>query len=511
MNRKLRVIIIEDSEFDAVVMANVLEQGGYAIDYDRLETADALNKALVENEWDLILSDYNLPDFSALDALKILKESGLDLPFIIISGGIGEDVAVAAMKSGAHDYLMKGQLARLVVAVERELGDAATRKAKRETEQNLRENELRYRLLWENSTDGVVLMDEESVILFANPAVSQMFGYAADMLLGHSLISLIETSHGASSAEGQQALWRDLLISKHQLQELSGKRNDGSCFPVEITCSEMEMHGHRMRAAFLRDITERKHAEQELKVHQERLEAVREIQQWMFPKVAPDIDGYDIAGVSFPADAAGGDHFDYLPMEGGRFGFVVADVAGHGLGPALLMSEARAYLRILALNRSTTGEILTRANAVLADDLSFERYITVVMVSLEPQIKRVTFSNAGHPAALLISSSGKVKDYLKRNGLPLGIRAQSTYATSEPLRLEAGDLLFLYTDGFDEAMKEDGTFLGTERMVEVLHANRHLPACEILSELFRSVELFTGVQSQADDLTGILIKVDDST
>ena len=155
MNKKLRVIIIEDSEFDAIIMAEVLEQGGYELDYERVETPDELKEALTNREWDLILSDYNLPDFNAPAALEIVKSTGLDLPFIIISGGIGEDVAVAAMKSGAHDYLMKGQLARLVVAVERELGDAATRKARHKAEADLRENELRYRLLWENSNDGV--------------------------------------------------------------------------------------------------------------------------------------------------------------------------------------------------------------------------------------------------------------------------------------------------------------------------------------------------------------------
>ena len=140
-----------------------------------------------------------------------------------------------------------------------------------------------------------------------------------------------------------------------------------------------------MYAAFLRDISERKQAQRAIQLHEERLEAVKEIQQWMFPKVPPSIEGYDIAGVSYPADAAGGDHYDYLTMEPGVHGFVVADVAGHGMGPALLMSEARAYLRMLSRQQRHTGEILTKANEVLGDDLSFERYITMIMVRLEAQ------------------------------------------------------------------------------------------------------------------------------
>jgi sigma-B regulation protein RsbU (phosphoserine phosphatase) len=503
MNKKLRVIIIEDSEFDAIIMAEVLEQGGYQLDYERVETPDELKEVLTNREWDLILSDYNLPDFNAPAALEIVKSTGLDLPFIIISGGIGEDVAVAAMKLGAHDYLMKGQLARLVVAVERELGDAATRKARKKAEGDLRENELRYRLLWENSNDGVVLMDEEGNILFANPAIAQMFGHSSEALLGEKLSMLI-FDDGESRADGNGF---SSNLSYRHLQEVVGNRQDGSRFPVEISCSSLEIHGRLMIAAFLRDITERKQAQHELELHEERLQTAREIQQWMFPKVPPTIDGFDIAGVSFPAEAAGGDYFDYLPMTGGRLGLVVADVTGHGIGPALLMSEARAYLRILALNRRETGEILTRANAVLSDDLNFERYITMVLVCLEPATRRLTFSNAGHPAALVIDEAGQVKAHLKRNGVPLGIRTKTTYATSDSLALDSGDLVFLYTDGFDEAMAEDESFFGTEKIVEIIHQFRALPSRDILQELYQSVDEFTGAQPQADDLTGILVKV----
>ena len=504
MNQPLSVLIIEDSSFDAMVMVNVLEQGGYSVEHEQVETSKELTHALEHGSWDVILSDYNLPEFSAPEALEMIKQSGLDIPFIIISGGIGEDVAVAAMKSGAHDYLMKGQLARLVVAVERELGDADHRKARRKAETDLRENELRYRLLWEHSNDGVVLMDAAGWILFSNPAMVPMFGLSDTTLLGKHMGHL----GGSDGKDSEQAPFvQELLQSNGQLMEFIGVREDGGRFPVEVSCSGLEMHGRKMYAAFLRDISERKQAQRAIQLHEERLEAVKEIQQWMFPKVPPSIEGYDIAGVSYPADAAGGDHYDYLTMEQGVHGFVVADVAGHGMGPALLMSEARAYLRMLSRQQRHTGEILTKANEVLGDDLSFERYITMIMVRLEAQERQFTYSNAGHPAGLLLSAQGEIKAQLKRQGVPLGIRKQSVYPSSEVMPLDQGDILFLYTDGFDEAMSMDEHFFGVDAIVEVIRSNRQMEASRILQALRASVDTFTGKQPQADDLTGILIKV----
>src|SRR5574341_737428 len=117
MKTGLRVLIVEDSEFDAQMMVSLLRRGGYDVSFERVETPSAMQAALTKGKWDIILADYNLPEFSAPAALTLVQESGLDLPFIIVSGGIGEDIAVSAMKSGAHDYLMKGNLHRLVPAV----------------------------------------------------------------------------------------------------------------------------------------------------------------------------------------------------------------------------------------------------------------------------------------------------------------------------------------------------------------------------------------------------------
>ena len=132
VTKPLRVLIVEDSEDDAEIIVYQLERGGYAPIYQRVDNADAMSLALEQQQWDIVLADHSLPRFSGTAALALLQEKGLDLPFIIISGSIGDEIAVAAMKAGAHDYLMKGNLSRLVPAIERELQEATSRRERQQ-------------------------------------------------------------------------------------------------------------------------------------------------------------------------------------------------------------------------------------------------------------------------------------------------------------------------------------------------------------------------------------------
>jgi signal transduction histidine kinase len=145
MGGKLRVLFVEDSEDDATLVLAELKRAGYEPVPQRVYTAQALQAALERQEWDLVIADYSMPSFTGLEALNIVRTGGYDLPFIVVSGTIGEDVAVAAMKAGAHDYLIKDKLARLAPAVERELREAADRRDRRHAESELRESEDRYR------------------------------------------------------------------------------------------------------------------------------------------------------------------------------------------------------------------------------------------------------------------------------------------------------------------------------------------------------------------------------
>ena len=145
--KPLRVLVVEDSSDDLSLLLIALRRGGYAPDYTHVQTSDELGQALRTRLWDIVLSDYTLPDFSGLLALHQVRDYDPDMPFIIISGNIGEDVAVAAMKAGAHDYLIKGNLTRLGAAIERELREAAIRRARRRDELELRQAKQRLQAL----------------------------------------------------------------------------------------------------------------------------------------------------------------------------------------------------------------------------------------------------------------------------------------------------------------------------------------------------------------------------
>ncbi len=149
MAKPLCVLIVEDSEDDARIVLRELRHGGYDPVFERVETREAMKAALIGNKWDIVLSDHSMPYFGSSDALVLLQESGLDLPFIIVSSRIGEEVAVASMKAGAHDYVMKGNLSRLVPVIERELREAEVRREQKQAEEELQKTHAELQRAYE--------------------------------------------------------------------------------------------------------------------------------------------------------------------------------------------------------------------------------------------------------------------------------------------------------------------------------------------------------------------------
>ncbi len=274
----LRVLIVEDSDDDCALLLRELKRGGYEPTHHRVETEEALRAALARQEWDIVFADYTMPQFSGTQALALVRGAGLDIPFIFVSGTIGEDTAVAALKAGAQDYIMKGSYKRLLPAVDRELRDVAVKRERRRAEVERRRADARFRNILTMAADAVVAVDADQRITVFNHGAERIFGYRSEEVEGQLLDVLLPsrfvTPHRKlmhQFADSPQTARR-----VHERSEIYGRRKDGSEFPAEATISKLVEGGTTTFTVFLRDISERKRAEEELRLLQTITQAANE-------------------------------------------------------------------------------------------------------------------------------------------------------------------------------------------------------------------------------------------
>lgn len=265
LDRTLSVLLVEDSPEDAELLLSHLAEAGLGVSFLRVDTAEAMTKALKNGLWDLVLSDYALPRFNGLEALELLKATGIDIPFILVSGTIGEEVAVVALKAGAHDFVTKGKLTRLVPAIERELREASDRRKRRETEASLQEMHEKLAAIGEAAPDAILMMDHHFRITFWNPMAERMFGYPADYALGQDLfkVALAPGYRDEFQKMFQNAMNLGREHTYGRTIELTGQNKDGWEILLEISLSTVLLGGRWHAVAVLRDITQRKAMEQE--------------------------------------------------------------------------------------------------------------------------------------------------------------------------------------------------------------------------------------------------------
>jgi PAS domain S-box-containing protein len=262
VGKTLRVLIVEDNEDDARMFLRELESGGYSVAHRRVETSGAMRRALMSEPWDIVLSDYTLPSFSAPAALEVLRSTAIDVPFIIISGTIGEEAAVASLKAGAHDFMVKGRLARLIPAVDRELREAAARRKQVDAELQLYLSESKYRRIVETSQEGIWEVDPQLRTTYANRKLIEMLGAEPEALLGAYALDFIDER------------WRDQFLEHvRQLRmgrpvrfELRLLRGDGVDLWGAFSASPVPVEGGADAGAFamVTDVTESRKLREQL-------------------------------------------------------------------------------------------------------------------------------------------------------------------------------------------------------------------------------------------------------
>jgi serine phosphatase RsbU (regulator of sigma subunit) len=239
---------------------------------------------------------------------------------------------------------------------------------------------------------------------------------------------------------------------------------------------------------------------------QRDLAVAREIQSGLLPTASPQLDGFDIAGMNRPADETGGDYYDWQELPDGRLAVVLADVCGHGIGPALVMAVCRAYARAMASTFNDPIAFLSTLNQLLSGDLRDGRFITFVLAVLDAEGSAQLIS-AGHgPTLLLRADTGDVTQF-GGNGMPLAVSPAERYGPTTLIAMEEGDVLVMLTDGFFEwARSADKEQFGVARLQEALRSAAHADAETILRTLDQTVCEFCAGSPQSDDMTAIVIK-----
>ncbi|MCE9638749.1 MAG: EAL domain-containing protein [Betaproteobacteria bacterium] len=257
----LRLLCVDDCEADVALIVETLRSGGFAPVFQRVCTREDMTAALDRQAWDVVISDHSMPQFDGTEALAVVTARKLDIPFILVSGAVGEEIAVLAMKSGAHDYMMKQDLGRLVPVIRRELTEAEVRRARRLAEANLRSSEALLNSIVNTAADGIIVIDEIGMLEFANAAVERMFGWKPLELIGRNVDCLLPARHRNAHRPGSE----DVALTSGVGREVKAQRRNGSVFPIELTFGEMRIDGRIKYAGIMRDVTERKWAEERIR------------------------------------------------------------------------------------------------------------------------------------------------------------------------------------------------------------------------------------------------------
>lgn len=271
----LRILILEDSSLDVRLEIAALEEAGYVCHWKRVETELDFLANLNERmaDYDLILADYSLPSFDGLTALRLCQELEFDLPFILVSGTVGEEIAVESLKAGATDYVLKQRLERLPLVVERALREKKEQRQRRRAEAALRESEEKFRIIFQKSLDVIMVIDGETgQIRSVNQAIQSVLGYREENLLGEHFSIIFAPVLDLS----KEQLLEKIRTHGPVLEAQYFLRVDGSVCPMDITATMIPWDNHTAILATFRDVTEREAAAQALRLSEERFRATFE-------------------------------------------------------------------------------------------------------------------------------------------------------------------------------------------------------------------------------------------
>jgi sigma-B regulation protein RsbU (phosphoserine phosphatase) len=378
-------------------------------------------------------------------------------------------------------------------------------------EEQLRKSEEKFRRIVETAGEGFILMDENLVIVDVNEAYCGMLGYAREEILGKTPLDFASDEFKQFMVTNRA----DILAKEYRVIEGESVSKDGRRIPVLI-------HGNNLRddkggvignMAFITDMTE----------HKKALALAGEVQKSLLPHAKPQVQGLDIAGRNISCDEIGGDYFDFLWRGGDYFDFlwrqeypdayfsvIVGDITGHGVDAALLMTAARAFLRMRASQSGTISQIVTEMNRHLSQDvLDTGRFMTLFYLTLDPQEDQIGWVRAGHDPAIIYDPVKDTFEELKGTGIALGVDEKFTYPENHKTGLSEGLIIAIGTDGIWETCNQDGEMFGKERFRAIIRQNANAGAGDILDAVYNELNQYAKGLKAEDDITLVIVKVNE--
>jgi CheY-like chemotaxis protein len=486
--RRLCVLLVEDDP-DDVHLIRTLLQTASEVQYDLLHcgTVNEAQQRLQSARVDVVLSDLMLPDARGLDTLRCLRLGGV--PVVVLTGLDDQEVGRQAVAAGADDFLVKGEVdARLL---SRTLMYAVHRHRSRA---ELQEGVERLRIITEQVP--AVVWTTDTQLRFTACFGRGLFRSASNSPPRPG--ECIESFFGQDASHVPAVIMHRQALSGHALSN-------------DLVWGDHWYHAHiePLRDAqgqivgtigVALDITDQRQLEHTLRDAQR-------VQRKLFPKTAPRLPGLALAGRCEPALAAGGDYYDFFTLQDETLGVVIGDVAGHGLGAALLMAETRAALRALARVDCRVDHILSGVAALLAMDLAPETFVTLMLVKIDPSTGTLQYASAGHEAYVL-DSAGRLRTRLTATAPPINVLPDSRLPMGDTFVLDPDDLVVLPTDGMWECRRDRQEPFGIERLLGCVRAFQQQPVESIVSRVFDTVRSFLGNCEASDDMTLIIVRRD---
>ncbi len=367
-------------------------------------------------------------------------------------------------------------------------------------EEKLRKSEEKFRRIVETAAEGFLLMDEDLQIVDVNEAYCRMVGYAKKELIGKTPFDLMTDASRRYVRANRETLFRQ----EHRQIESDFIAKDGRRIPILA-------HGSTLRddqgtiignVAFCTDMTE----------HKKALILAGEVQKSLLPSKKPHVRGLDIAGRNVSCDEIGGDYFDFLwryDSTRRAFNIVVGDISGHGVESALLMTTARAFLRMRAAQPGTISDIISEMNNHLVGDvLDTGKFMTLFYLSIDPDRRQLSWVRAGHDPALVYTPETGEFEELKGGGLALGVIDGFKYVAHHKNDLSNGQVIAIGTDGIWEAINTRGEMFGKKRLRDIIQRSAAASADDILNQVYVELNKFMSGTKSEDDITLVVIKVE---